>query len=99
MFLLERFAATKAAPAKAPAHKGQVVSVIGAVVDVHFEDSLPPILNALEVEGRSPKLILEVAQHLGNLFYLLIFISIIIAYCASRYILLILMYTLYICML
>merc|ERR1711976_848011 len=34
--------------------KGQVVSVIGAVVDVQFEDGLPEILNALEVENRSP---------------------------------------------
>lgn len=41
------------------------VAVIGAVVDVQFEDALPPILNALEVAGRQPKLILEVAQHLG----------------------------------
>merc|ERR1711942_498469 len=47
-------------------HKGQVVSVIGAVVDVQFEDGLPEILNALVVEDRSPKLILEVAQHLGE---------------------------------
>merc|ERR1712112_350345 len=47
-------------------HKGQVVSVIGAVVDVQFEDGLPEILNALEVENRSPKLILEVASHLGE---------------------------------
>merc|ERR1712095_67483 len=46
--------------------KGQIVSVIGAVVDVQFEDGLPEILNALEVENRSPKLILEVAQHLGE---------------------------------
>merc|ERR1711934_1264490 len=46
--------------------KGQVVSVIGAVVDVQFEDGLPEILNALEVQDRSPKLILEVAQHLGE---------------------------------
>merc|ERR1712209_207186 len=46
--------------------KGQVVSVIGAVVDVQFGDGLPEILNALEVENRSPKLILEVAQHLGE---------------------------------
>merc|ERR1739845_308136 len=46
--------------------KGQVVSVIGAVVDVQFEDGLPEILNALEVDNRSPKLILEVAQHLGE---------------------------------
>jgi F-type H+-transporting ATPase subunit beta len=44
---------------------GQIVSVIGAVVDVKFDNGLPAILNALEVEGRSPKLILEVAQHLG----------------------------------
>merc|ERR1712137_275167 len=47
-------------------HKGQIVSVIGAVVDVQFEDGLPEILNALEVENRTPKLILEVAQHLGE---------------------------------
>merc|ERR1711921_46973 len=47
-------------------HKGKVVSVIGAVVDVQFEDGLPEILNALVVEDRSPKLILEVAQHLGE---------------------------------
>merc|ERR1712045_753847 len=46
--------------------KGQVVSVIGAVVDVQFEDGLPEILNALDVEGRSPRLVLEVAQHLGE---------------------------------
>ncbi|KAK3751852.1 hypothetical protein QZH41_009678 [Actinostola sp. cb2023] len=45
---------------------GKVVAVIGAVVDVQFEDELPPILNALEVEKRSPRLILEVAQHLGE---------------------------------
>jgi hypothetical protein len=43
-----------------------VVSVIGAVVDVQFEDGLPEILNALRVENREPKLILEVAQHLGE---------------------------------
>merc|ERR1711970_1481322 len=47
-------------------HKGQVVSVIGAVVDVQFDDGLPEILNALPVVGREPKLILEVAQHLGE---------------------------------
>merc|ERR1711890_130381 len=47
-------------------HKGKVVSVIGAVVDVQFEDGLPEILNALIVDNREPKLILEVAQHLGE---------------------------------
>merc|ERR1712121_77751 len=45
---------------------GKVVSVIGAVVDVQFDDVLPPILNALEVQNRSPRLVLEVAQHLGE---------------------------------
>ncbi|CAF1425572.1 unnamed protein product, partial [Adineta steineri] len=38
--------------------KGRVVSVIGAVVDVQFDEQLPPILNALQVDGRQPKLIL-----------------------------------------
>lgn len=56
--------ATAAAAAK-PA-KGKIVAVIGAVVDVQFDDNLPPILNALEVTGRKPRLILEVAQHLGE---------------------------------
>lgn len=45
---------------------GVVSQVIGAVVDVQFEGTLPPILNALEVQGVSYKLILEVAQHLGD---------------------------------
>lgn len=42
------------------------MAVIGAVVDVQFEEGLPPILNALEVQNRKPRLILEVAQHLGE---------------------------------
>lgn len=45
---------------------GKVVAVIGPVVDVHFEEGRPPILNALEVRGRDSKLVLEVAQHLGQ---------------------------------
>ncbi|VDP03349.1 unnamed protein product [Soboliphyme baturini] len=45
---------------------GKIVAVIGAVVDVHFEGDLPPILNALEVQGRKSRLVLEVAQHLGE---------------------------------
>ena len=48
--------------------KGRVVSVIGAVVDVQFDEEPPSILNALEVKGRTPKLVLEVAQHLGQYF-------------------------------
>jgi F0F1-type ATP synthase beta subunit len=45
---------------------GKVSQVIGAVVDVQFEGNLPPILNALEVEGTQHRLVLEVAQHLGG---------------------------------
>ena len=45
---------------------GKIVAVIGAVVDVQFDEGLPPILNALEVQGRASRLVLEVAQHLGK---------------------------------
>ncbi|KRY73719.1 ATP synthase subunit beta, mitochondrial [Trichinella pseudospiralis] len=45
---------------------GKITAVIGAVVDVHFEEGLPPILNALEVQDHKPRLVLEVAQHLGE---------------------------------
>lgn len=36
------------------------------MVDVHFDGDLPPILNALEVSDRETRLVLEVAQHLGD---------------------------------
>ena len=45
---------------------GKVTQVIGAVVDVQFENNLPEILNALETENNGNRLILEVAQHLGE---------------------------------
>ncbi|KAJ1917369.1 atp2, beta subunit of the F1 sector of mitochondrial F1F0 ATP synthase [Mycoemilia scoparia] len=46
---------------------GKIRTVIGAVVDVQFEqDNLPPILNALEVETSGSRLVLEVSQHLGE---------------------------------
>ncbi|CAI0431801.1 unnamed protein product [Linum tenue] len=45
---------------------GQVCQVIGAVVDVRFTEGLPPILTALEVLDHSIRLVLEVAQHLGE---------------------------------
>jgi len=45
---------------------GQVTQVIGAVVDVHFEGHLPAILNALETKNQGNRLVLEVAQHLGE---------------------------------
>ncbi|WP_434290652.1 F0F1 ATP synthase subunit beta [Celeribacter sp. SCSIO 80788] len=46
--------------------KGKITQVIGAVVDVQFEDALPEILNALETDNNGNRLILEVAQHLGE---------------------------------
>ena len=46
--------------------KGKVAQVIGAVVDVQFDGDLPAILNALITENNGKKLVLEVAQHLGE---------------------------------
>ena len=46
--------------------QGRITQVIGAVVDVAFEGALPPILTALETENRGNRLVLEVAQHLGE---------------------------------
>ena len=45
---------------------GVITQVIGAVVDVKFESHLPAILNALETDNNGSRLILEVAQHLGE---------------------------------
>ncbi|KAK1551865.1 hypothetical protein Q3G72_006197 [Acer saccharum] len=45
---------------------GKVCQVIGAVVDVRFDDGLPPILTALEVMDHSIRVVLEVASHLGE---------------------------------
>ena len=45
---------------------GKVTQIIGAVVDVQFENELPAILNALTTDNNGVKLILEVAQHLGE---------------------------------
>ena len=47
-------------------NKGYVTQVIGAVVDVKFEDKLPEILTALECKIGENRLVLEVAQHLGE---------------------------------
>ena len=46
--------------------KGKITQVIGAVVDVQFDGELPAILNALETHNNGKRLILEVAQHLGE---------------------------------
>ncbi|NBR79114.1 MAG: F0F1 ATP synthase subunit beta [Alphaproteobacteria bacterium] len=45
---------------------GKIAQVIGAVVDVHFDGDLPEILNALETDNGGDRLVLEVAQHLGE---------------------------------
>ena len=46
--------------------KGKITQIIGAVVDVNFDSDLPEIYTALEVNNSGNKLILEVAQHLGE---------------------------------
>ena len=46
--------------------KGKITQIIGAVVDVNFENELPEIYTALEANNSGNKLILEVAQHLGE---------------------------------
>src|SRR5471030_1539524 len=52
--------------ALAPNQIGRITQVIGAVVDVQFEGDLPAILNALETTNGGNRLVLEVAQHLGE---------------------------------
>ena len=47
-------------------NNGKVTQVIGAVVDVQFEGALPEIMTALEVNNSGTRLVLEVAQHLGE---------------------------------
>ena len=65
-------AAPKAPAAKAPVRKvantatGKISQVIGAVVDVSFTGELPAILSALETDNNGNRLVLEVAQHLGE---------------------------------
>jgi len=47
-------------------NEGKIVQIIGAVIDVAFEGELPNILNALFIDESETKLVLEVAQHLGD---------------------------------
>ena len=64
---MARAAAKKPAAVKlAKGPEGKVAQVIGAVVDVQFSDHLPEILNALETDNNGLRLVLEVAQHLGE---------------------------------
>src|SRR5688500_642720 len=55
-----------AATATTTNNVGRISQVIGAVVDVSFESDLPEILNALETDNGGNRLVLEVAQHLGE---------------------------------
>ncbi|MEE2774870.1 MAG: F0F1 ATP synthase subunit beta [Pseudomonadota bacterium] len=48
------------------ANIGKITQVIGAVVDVQFDEKLPEILNALETDNNGLTVVLEVAQHLGE---------------------------------
>ncbi|WP_374132126.1 F0F1 ATP synthase subunit beta [Sphingomonas sp. 28-62-20] len=54
------------APKATTNNVGRISQVIGAVVDVTFENDLPAILNALETSNNGNRLVLEVAQHLGE---------------------------------
>src|SRR3954465_7470046 len=55
------------APLKTPSNKiGRVTQIMGAVIDVQFDGPLPEILNALETDNNGNRLVLEVAQHLGE---------------------------------
>ena len=45
---------------------GRISQVIGAVVDVTFDTDIPAILSALETDNNGNRLVLEVAQHLGE---------------------------------
>jgi F-type H+-transporting ATPase subunit beta len=49
-----------------PNQTGRITQVLGAVVDVQFEGELPAIMNALETQNHGNRLVLEVAQHLGE---------------------------------
>uniref|UniRef100_A0A8C9Y996 ATP synthase F1 subunit beta n=1 Tax=Sander lucioperca TaxID=283035 RepID=A0A8C9Y996_SANLU len=60
------FEGSAAPAAQAALPNGQIVAAISAEVDVQFDEGLPPILNALEVAGRESRLVLEVAQHVGE---------------------------------
>src|ERR671913_10536 len=57
---------TSAAPGAGANANGRITQVIGAVVDVQFDGHLPEILNALETDNQGNRLVLEVAQQLGE---------------------------------
>ena len=62
----KKAASSKTTVKKSAASSGKITQVIGAVVDVQFTSQLPDILNALETTNNGQRLVLEVAQHLGE---------------------------------
>uniref|UniRef100_A0A8C4YDP2 ATP synthase subunit beta n=1 Tax=Gopherus evgoodei TaxID=1825980 RepID=A0A8C4YDP2_9SAUR len=66
LVLSRNYVAETSESSKSGTAAGRIVAIIGAVVDVQFDEGLPPILNALEVSDRETRLVLEVAQHLGG---------------------------------
>ena len=57
---------TKLKSVNSPDNVGHITQVVGAVIDVYFAESVPPIQTALELENNGQRLVLEVAQHLGE---------------------------------
>ena len=47
-------------------NNGKIVQIMGPVVDVEFDDTLPKLKDALEVEVNGKRLVMEVSQHIGN---------------------------------
>ena len=46
---------------------GRIVQIIGAVVDIRFDkESLPRLLNAIEIDNNGQRVVVEVAQHIGD---------------------------------
>jgi F-type H+-transporting ATPase subunit beta len=59
-------AASRGMATEAAGGVGKIKTVIGAVVDVHFEGELPAIMNSLEVQDHDIRVVLEVAAHVGE---------------------------------
>ena len=47
-------------------NNGKIVQIMGPVVDVEFDGTLPKLKDALEVEVNGKRLVMEVSQHIGN---------------------------------
>ena len=62
--MAEALSATNSTATNKPV--GRITQVIGPVVDVKFDGHMPEILNALETNNNGNRLVLEVAQHLGE---------------------------------